>query len=290
MGLRRSLLVDLVAVALGAACRGEPRGGTPIAAKVPLRYHPPPGAVYRYVLEQTSRFGPDSAAADSAALNTMTLVLSETIGPRGTEGVPVTVTFDSSGVASPMLDAAAAAAAAQQLRGLRVTMVLDERFRPVRTDLSALDELPALVREQVQLGIRAAALAFPEHPVGPGDGWTNRTELPFARLTSGAPLTVDTRITVREITVTRGDTTVRLAVESGLPERPLQFDLGGQPVTVTLRGGITGEQLFSLTRGAVVNGTLGGTMHLRVAGGFFGRQGMAMRLEQQASTRLVETR
>jgi len=277
----------LFAVAL--ACKGREQPATPVTTKIPLRYHPPAGAVYHYVLEQTSRFAPDTATvADSATLTSMMLAFSQAVGARAADGIPVTMTLDSSGVASPMLSPAAAAAAAAELRGLRLTAVFDDHLRLVRNDLSSLDRLPVLVREQVQLGVRAAALPFPDQPVGPGDGWTNETELPFAQLASGSPLTVASRITVRSISVARGDTTVLLGVETVLPERPLQFNFGGQAVTVTLRGGITGEQVFSLTRGAVVSGALGGTIHLNVTGGFFGTQGMAMRVEQHAATRLVE--
>ncbi|MGE5744473.1 MAG: hypothetical protein ACM368_11090, partial [Gemmatimonadota bacterium] len=68
-----------------------------------------------------------------------------------------------------------------------------------------------------------------------------------------------------------------------------EFNFGGQTVSVRLRGGITGNQVFSLTRGAVINGMLGGVMHLTVTGGFFGTEGMVMRVEQRAATRLVET-
>jgi hypothetical protein len=276
----------LLAVAL--ACKAREQPPTPVTTKIPLRYHPPAGAVYHYVLEQTSRFAPETVTvADSATLTSMTLVFSQAVGDRTTEGIPVTMTLDSSGVASPMMNPDAAVAAAAQLRGLRLTAVFDEQLRLVRNDLSALNRLPVLVREQVQLGVRAAALPFPGQPVGAGDGWTNETELPFAQLASGTPLTVASRITVRSISVARGDTTVLLGVETALPDRPLQFNFGGQTVTVTLRGGITGEQVFSLTRGAVVSGSLGGTIHLNVTGGFFGTQGMAMRVEQHAAMRLV---
>lgn len=280
----------LLAVVL--ACRGpEKPAAVAVTAKIPLRYHPPAGAVYHYVLEQSSRFAPDTArVADSSTVTSMTLAFSQQIGARVADGIPVTVTLDSSGVASPMLSPAAAASAAGQLRGLRVAGVMDDRLRFVRNDLSALGRLPAIVREQVELGIKAAALSFPEEAVGTGDGWSVETELPFAQLASGTAFTVSSRLTVRSISVTAGDTTVTLGVETTLPERPLAFSFGGQQITVTLHGGLTGDQVFSLTRGAVVNGTLGGTMHLTVTGGFFGSQGMAMRVEQQAATRLVETR
>jgi hypothetical protein len=280
----------LLAAAL--ACRGREQPVVlPAGTKLALRYHPPAGAIYHFALEQTSRFAPDTAsAADSATLTSMTLAFSQAVGAPAGGGIPVTVTLDSSAVASPMLNPAAAAEAAAQLRGLRLTAQFDDRLQLVRSDLSSLERLPVLVREQVQLGFRAAALPFPAQPVAAGDAWSNETELPFAQMVGGTPLTVSSTITLRSITVTGQDTTVQLAVATGMPQRPLQFNFGGQTVTVTLRGGITGEQVFSLTRGTLVSGTLGGTIHLNVSGGFFGPQGMAMRVEQHAATRLVESR
>jgi hypothetical protein len=274
------------------ACRGREHAIVlPATTKIALRYHPPAGARYRYTLEQTSRFAPDTARAlDSTTLTSMTLTFSQAVGARTGDGVPVMVTLDSSAVASPMLNPAAAADAAAQLRGLRLAALFDDRLQLVRSDLSALKRLPVLVREQVELGFRAAALPFPAPPVGSGDSWSDETELPFAQLVGGTPLTVTSTITLRSITVTGRDTAVLLGVETAMPERPLQFNVGGQVVTVTLRGGITGEQVFSLTRGTLLSGTLGGTIHLTVAGGFLGPQGMAMRVEQHAATRLVETR
>lgn len=271
------------------ACKGKEPAPVAVTTRIPLRYHPPAGAVYHYVLEQSAQFGPDTvSAADSATLNSMTLAFSQQVGVRAADGIPVTVTLDSTRVRSPMLSPAAAADAAAQLRGLRVAGVMDDRFRFVRDDFSSLARLPVLVREQIQYGIRAAALSFPEEPVGSGDGWSVETDLPLAQLASGTSFSVTTRIVVRSITVTGADTTVELAVETSFPERPLEFNFGGQTVGVTLRGQMTGNQQFSLTRGAVVNGSVGGIVHLAVSGGLY--QGMAMRVEQRAATRLVETR
>lgn len=282
-------LVSLLCVTGLLACRGREQAATPVTTKILLRYHPRAGTVYHYVLDQTSSFAPDSGPpGDSSTRSTMTLSFSQAVGARGPEGYPVTVTLDSSRLASPMLNPEAARSAAQQLSGLQVTAVLDDRLHLVRNDLSALEGLPAMVREQVQLGLRAAALVFPEEPVGTSDSWTNQTELPFAELTAGTPFRVATRITIRDISVSRGDTLVRLGVETELPDHPLRFAFGGQLVTVRLRGGITGNQVFSLTRGAVVSGILGGTVHLHVAGGFLGDEGMAMRMVQSGTMHLVE--
>ena len=278
---RRALLVAAV---LTVGCKGAERPATPITTKIALRFHPPAGAVYHYVMDQTSSFGPDSGA-DSGGANSMRIVFTQTIGAAA-DGVPVTVTFDSTRVVSPMLSPAAADQAAERLREVHLTTIYDDHLRPVHNDVSALAGIPPLVRDQLQVGFRAAALALPDQPVGPGDSWTNETELPISAI-GGAPLTVHTTVTVREISVSRGDTTVRLGVETALPDKPMQFAVGGQQFTVALQGAITGEQTLSLTRGAVVSAALGGTMHVGVSGGFFGAPGMKVRVQQQGTLKLV---
>ena len=279
---RRSL-VAMVAVSL--ACKGADKP-TPITTKILLRYHPPVGAAYHYVLDQTSRFAPETPTADSAAANTMTLAFTQTIEAAAVSGVPVTTTLDSARVASPMLSPEAADDAARRLRGARLTSVFDDHLRLVRNDFSALNRLPSIVGDQVLLGFRAAATPFPEQPVGPGDRWTNEVELPFGQIPGGAPITATTTLTVRGIVVTGSDTTVHFSVETSLPERPLRFTMGGQPITIAVRGAITGEQLFSLTRGTVVTASLGGTIRVNVTGGLFGAQGMALRVDQQGTIEL----
>jgi hypothetical protein len=275
----------LVAAVLTLGCRGDERPPTPITTKIALRFHPPTGAVYHYVMDQTSSFGPDSGA-DTGGVNSMRIAFTQTIGAAAADGVPVTFTFDSTRVESPMLNPAAADQAAERLREVHLTTIYDDHLRPVHNDVSALSGIPPLVRDQMQVGFRAAALALPDQPVGPGDSWTNETELPVSAI-GGAPLTVHTKVTVREISVSRGDTTVRLRVETALPAEPMKFAFGGQQFTVALKGAITGEQTLSLTRGAVVSAALGGTMHVGVSGGFFGAPGMKVRVQQQGTLKLV---
>ena len=281
--MHRIVLLALALVAV--SCKGGERPATPITTKVVLRYHPPAGAVYRYVMDQTSSFGPDSGA-DTGGVNALRMVFTQSVGTPAADGVPVTFTFDSSRIESPMLNPDAANQAVGRLKGVHLTTVYDDHLRPVRNDVSSLSGLPPLVRDQLQVGFRAAALALPDQPVGTGDSWTNETELPVGAI-GGAPLTVHTKVTVREISVSRGDTTVRLGVETALPAAPMQFSFGGQQFSVALKGAITGEQLLSLTRGAVVNATLGGTMHVAVSGGFFGAPGMKVRVQQQGTLKLV---
>jgi hypothetical protein len=281
---RRSL-VAMVAVSL--ACKGADKP-TPITTKILLRYHPPVGAAYHYALDQSSRFAPETVTADSAAANAMALAFTQTIGAAAGGGVPVTTRLDSARVTSPMLSPEAAEDAVRRLRGVRLTSVFDDRLRLVRNDFSALNRLPSIVGDQVLLGLRAAATPFPEEPVGSGDRWTNQVELPFGRIPGGQPITAATTLTVREILVTGSDTTIRLSVETTLPERPIRFTMGGQPITIALRGSMTGEQLFSLTRGAPVTASLAGTIRVNVTGGLFGPQGMALRVDQQGTIELRE--
>jgi hypothetical protein len=270
------------------ACGGERRPvATPLTGKLLLRYHPSAGAVFRYKLDQMSRFAPDTPAADSGPRNTMELAFTQRIDSVGAR-VRVTTTLDSALVAGPLLSSGAAADAARRMRNTRLTTVFDDRQRLLRHDWSALDRLPSAVGDQIQLGFRAVAVPLPERAVGTGDSWTNEVELPFGEYAGGAPITATTRLTVREMSVTAGDTTVRLGVETTLPDRPLYFSVGGQPITVRLRGAITGEQVLSLTRGAVMEASLVGTMRVTVTGGLLGPQGMAMRVDQQGTMRLVE--
>lgn len=270
-----------------AACRGDRRpAARPLTGKVLLRYHPGAGSVFHYRLEQMSRLAPDTPAADSGPRNTLELRFTQHVDSSGTD-VRVTTTFDSAQLSSPLLSPANAARAAQRVHDTRITAVFDDRQRLVRHDWSALDRLPATLGDQIQLGFRAVAIPLPEQPVGTGDSWTNEVELPFGEYAGGAPIKAKSRLTVRELSVAAGDTTVRLGVETEMPDRPLYFSIGGQPITVRLTGAITGEQVLSLTRGAVVEASLVGTMKVNVKGGFLGPQGMAMRVDQQGTIRLV---
>jgi len=83
-------------------------------------------------------------------------------------------------------------------------------------------------------------------------------------------------------------TTVNPSIISASTEP--QANVGGQPLTVGLKGAITGEQVLSLTRGVVVAASLDGSMHVNVTGGFFGPQGMLVRVDQHGTLKLLEGR
>ena len=92
--------------------------------------------------------------------------------------------------------------------------------------------------------------------------------------------------TVKEFRVAGQDTTVVLGVETAFPDGPIQMNIQGQSATLRLAGSLSGEQVFSLTRGTAVSGTMKGTMKMNLSGGPLGRQGMAISADSDMSLRL----
>src|SRR5262252_2129685 len=201
-GMHRIASLAFAVAAVG--CKGSERPPTPITTKITLRYHPPAGAVYRYAMDQTALFGSDSGV-DTMGLNGLRVAFTQTVGTAGTDGVPITFTFDSTTVDSPMLNPDAARQVVDKLKSTRFTTTYDDHLRP-RAD-AQLPGLSPLVRDQLQAALQVAAPALPDQPVGIGDSWTNDMQLPVSGL--GSPITVHTRLTVKDISVSRGDTIVR---------------------------------------------------------------------------------
>ncbi|HEV8266459.1 MAG TPA: hypothetical protein VGQ06_16040 [Gemmatimonadales bacterium] len=270
---------------LVAAC-GD-RGATS-DAKITLRYHPPAGAVYRYALEQHHTMNMESGPLAGMGAQQVTLRMHFTQAVTGpvAGGIEVHLTFDSTQMELPGVPPQMIAAQLERTRGLHSTVLFDERLQIVRTDGPAPDLSPELAA-QMGAGVKAVAMALPEQPVGRGDSWTVATDLPLGQLPGIAGESASrTTLTVREIRVAAEDTTVLLGVEVTFPGTPVQIDVQGQKATVRLTGGLSGDQLFSLTRGAVVGGTLKGTMRMNVTGGPLGRQGMTLSSATESTLRL----
>src|ERR1041385_7459333 len=89
---------------------------------------PPAGAVYHYVMDQTSSFGPDSGA-DTLGVNTLRIAFTQKVGVPDADGVPITFTFDSTKVKSPMLNPAAADQAVERLKDIHLTTIYDDHLR-----------------------------------------------------------------------------------------------------------------------------------------------------------------
>lgn len=269
-----------------AACSGDARD----SAKLVLRYHPPAGAVYRYALEQRHTMSMEAGPFGGMGAQEVTLRMhfTQTVTGPVPGGVEVRLTFDSTRMELPGVPAEMMARELERMRGLRSTVLFDERLQVVRADaLPPSAGMAPEIAAQLGAGVKAIAMALPDGPVGRGDSWTVATDLPIGQLpgmSGGSPS--HTTLTVKEIRIDGADTTVLLDVATTFPGEPIQMEIAGQPTTLRLSGGMAGDQVFSLTRGAVVRGSLKGTMRMNVTGGPLGQQGMVLSSDTQTTLRL----
>jgi hypothetical protein len=282
------------AVLLLTAC-GE--RGARSGAKVTLRYHPPAGAVYHYALVQhnlmTMEAGP--LAGMGAQELAMRMHFTQTVkGPAAGANageIEVEVTFDSTSMELPGVAPEMIAQQMARLRGLKSTVVFDERAQVLRTDFGTAN-VPPEMKAQMASGIKAMTFAFPEQAVGRGDSWTVATDLPVGQLPGGASGAgpARTTLTVREIRIAGTDTIVVLDVKMAFPTEPIQLDIAGQRATLKLAGSLAGDQQFSLTRGSVLEATLKGTMKMNVTAAALGQQAMVVTSDTENTLRLVDGR
>jgi hypothetical protein len=190
----------------------------------------------------------------------------------------------------PGVSADAIARELAKMRGLRSTVVFDERAQILRTDFVQQQNLTPEMRNQMAAGIKAMTFSFPEQPIGRGDSWTVSTELPPNELPgtdaskAGAARTT---LTVREIRVEGADTSVVLDIKTQFPTGPVHLTFVGQPATLTMTGELSGNQQFSVTRGAVLGATLKGEMTMNVAVNALRAQSMVMVSETENTLHLL---
>ena len=269
----RYLAILLLAVACGPTDRR-------IDTKVTLRYHPPTGAVYRYAIEQNNTMTMEAGpfAGMGAQKLAVFMHLTQAVTGPVEAGVGVRLTFDSARMDAPGMPAGMLEQAMGRLKGTSAAVVFDERMR--------MQGAPAMPPE-MGTALKAMAFGFPEGPVGPGDSWTVESELPLGQV-PGVQAPGRTTLTVREIRVTGGDTTVSLGVETTFPDGPIPMSIAGQRATMRLAGGLSGDQVYSLTRGTAVTGSMKGKLKMNVTGGPLGQGGMAISADTDMSLRLAD--
>lgn len=253
-----------------STCLALACGGGGAGDKIMLRYHPPAGASQQLAIEQEigMRFeGGPMAEMGEQRMTTQMFVTQAVAGPvEG--GTAVTVTFDSMHVSSPMLPPRAMEQALRQMRGVKGDLVLDERMRVVRASFTGVRGVPADISQQLGSSVRGASFSipFPARAVGVGDKWTETVEVPLGEIPGNkGPIKATTEIRVLEIRVQDGDTIVVLDVGTRLPTDPIAMSAEGEQGTITFAGVLAGDQEFSLPRGAVISGTMGGEVRITVS-------------------------
>ena len=292
---RLTAVTALTLTLLAAACGDRPGGGagSSVAGKVTLRYHPPAGAVHQYALDQINKMTMEAGPMAGMGEQRLTLQMRFTQKVTGPVpgGIEVKVTFDSTRMEAPGVSPDMMARELDQLRGLVSTVLFDEQAQVVRSTMGAAPNVAPELASQMATGVKAMAFALPEQPVGPGDSWTVATDLPLGQLPGAARAGASrTKLTVKEIRVAGTDTTVLLDVETTFPGDPIALTIAGQPATLRLSGSLAGNQLFSLTRGVVVSGTMKGRMKMNVTGGPLGRQEMVLSTASETSLRLADAK
>jgi hypothetical protein len=286
MTASRSRALGATALLTLTACSGKS------GPKVTLRYHPPAGAAYHYALEQQNAMHVEGGAMGAMPEQafTMHVYYTQLVTGPAKGGVGVTTTFDSTTVEGPGMSAGAMQPALDRMRGLRSEMVYDDRMQVMSAAFSGVAGVPSPMTEQMGTSVKAMAMRLPEAAVGVGDSWVSEQELPLGQqLNASTPIKSRTKLTVKEIQVAGPDTSVLLTLETSFPGDPIELTQQGQHVTMRLSGGLTGEQVFSLTRSVPVRATMGGTMKINVKGG--AQQGeMTMAMRQQTSLQLTEAK
>jgi len=281
MNPRHAVVLGLAVAACG--------GGGP---KVALRFHPPAGAVYHYALEQRTQVGIESGplAAMGKQRLFMRVHFTQTVKGPTEGGTEVDVVFESMDMEVPGVSPDVVARELAKLNGLRSTLVYDETGRVVRSHFEPTPGTPPELTRQMSSGVTAMTFGFPDHPVGKGDSWTITTELPLPQVpgtnASQAGPAIST-LTVREIRITGADTAVVVDIKTAFPPGPIQISARGQSGTIKLEGDLAGHQQFSISRGAILDGTVKGSTKMHLASALFGSKGMDMVTDTESSIFLL---
>jgi hypothetical protein len=212
----------------------------------------------------------------------------QTVTGPAKEGMAVVVRFDSTAIESPLMAQGGFGPALDRMRGLTSNVVYDDRMNVIHAEFVNAGALSP-VTEQLGKNLKGMTFPLPEGPVGVGDSWTAEVELPINQVASGgSPMKATTRLTVKEIHASGSDTTVVLALETTFPKEPIKVKQQGQVITLALSGTMTGEQEFSVTRGAVTRSLMSGTMRIKMTGGMLGADGTNMSMKQSTSLWLLK--
>jgi len=238
-----------------------------------MRFHPK-AATYRFAMQEDlkgSMAGGGAAAMPVGEASIGGEFTEAIVGPRDS-GVAVTWTIDTLTVKAPQPEYAARAesllaARLARVKAMSVDVVYDDRMIPMHVQVN--DPTGASGQDpDATTSLRSAAHSFefplPREPLGKGETWRAADEFALPGITGAAPVQVQYELTVKDILVNGGDTSVVIGIATKFPDTPLPMKVQGVQLQGKLTGTAAGEETFSLTDGALVTGTMDGNVKVEM--------------------------
>jgi hypothetical protein len=248
--------------------------------------------VYHYGLEQRTQIstqtGPLAAMGKQQLF--MRVRFTQTVKGPTDGGTEVDVVFESMEMEIPGVSPDVIARELARMNGLRSTIVYDATGRIVHSNFVPPPGVDSNLTKEMASGVQAMTFGFPDHPIGRGDSWTITTDLPLppvpgANTTKPSP--AKTTLTVREIRIIGADTVAVLDIKTAFPSMPIPVRTAGQTATLKLDGDLAGHQQFSISRGAILDGTIKGSTKMHISTAMFGAKGLDMVTDTESSIFLL---
>jgi hypothetical protein len=78
-----------------------------------------------------------------------------------------------------------------------------------------------------------------------------------------------------------------LDIKTAFPSEPIPVSTAGQTGTLKLDGDLAGHQQFSISRGAILDGTIKGSTKMHITTAMFGAKGLDMLTDTESSIVLL---
>ena len=278
--MRAVRVLAVAGLGVMAACGDRPT--------INLRYAPAAGSSFRYMLEQDLEMHLEGDTAGSKVQQALGIRIHfvQTVQGPAEGGTEVHLRVDTVWMSSPEIPREVMQNAGRMLQGLTTAIVFDTRMRAVSQRVADPGGASERDAAMVSSSLRGASVPLPEGPVRIGESWTVEMPAPSGQVPGlTQPLMLKTRLKLQGLRVEGTDTIVTMKYETAFPREPIPISLDG-PGTLEIVGTLTGEQVYSMGRHALVNSTMGGSVRTTTKGAGLGENVVVV--DQRMRMRLVE--